>query len=221
MRNLKTIYRVMNVLTHQKQVDWKGSSAKYARECLEYFIEMEWCDTIKDEVEQYQHLLQRFNQIYNDKEKVLDTFFDNDPELLQFMFLHSVFDAKPNKDRDWLEWYMIKKIHLSDEAIDKLLHPEPAPQDVLDKLKCFNPVQIGFMMHPITIEYGMWQRLEVESEDEKKRYKILKPIHITYLSWEYAVVTPEVVGVALAQYEDIECDSDYEYKPILEDDLPF
>jgi len=196
---------------HKKRVDWDSLDAKYTQECLEYFIEMKWCKRIKNSSVQYKHLLKVFNRVNDDREKILDMFLDNDPELLQFMYLHSIFRVNPKKD--WLERYMMNKLQLSEKAVDKLIHPEPIPQDILDKFKCFNPVQVSFEMHPITIEYGMWNR------DYNNR--IVEPVHITYLDWEFDVVTPGDVRAALAEYDNIDSVVEHDDDPNWADDLPF
>jgi len=201
----------MNLLMHNKPVNWEENDAKHTNECLEYFIEMKWCKRFKNFTTQYKHLLIVFNHVNNDREKILDMFFNNDFEFLQFVYMHSLFSVNPKKD--WLERYMINKLHLSDKTIEKLIHPDPVPQELLNKIKCFNPVQVTFEMHPITIEYGMWKR------DHNNR--IINPVHLTYLNWEFDVVTPADVATALAEYENISSeavhDDDYDWA----EDLPF
>jgi len=164
----------------------------------------------------------------------MDAFFDGDHEFLQFMFLHSVFSTKPEKDRDWLEVYMIKKLQLPDEEIDKLLHPDPLPEDISKLFAVFNPAPIGFEIAPIRFEYGMWQRIEKKHDDDgdedliegiapKKKKKIiiiLDPIHTVYTSWEYDVITQKDVRKAIAEFETIDCETGFPISPI-NDDLPF
>ena len=209
---------------------------------MEYFIEKGWCKRIDDEEKQYVHLLRTFDHTFQLKTDILDHFFENDPEFLQFMVLHSVFSIKPKNDYDWFEQYMIEKLQLSDEVIDKLLHPDLPPQEIMDILAPLSPEPVGFDAHPIRIEYGMWQRItkkmdedEVDVEDfiegaksDKKKKPvviILHPIHITYLDWEREVVTQKDISMAIAEYENIECDPDTS-APMLDDeqiweDVPF
>lgn len=216
---------IVNLQQHHKPVNWEERDAKLAQQCLEYFIERKWCRKIDNPVSQYAHLMVQFNEVWKRKEEGLDRFLSGDESMLRFLFIHSTFTCMANKKGDWLTQYMINMLNLSNSEIENLFQQNPVPQHLLEQFKIFSPEQVPVLdrsMDQVRIEYGMKRYDKFWNEEEKKViWKIRDPIHITHFDLENNSMRPEEVGKAMAQYEDIECDTAYEYVPIVEDDLPF
>jgi len=210
------LYRIVNLIRRQVKIDWAGWNVKRVEEVLEFFIRKKLCKRIDGIEKQYIHLSKKFYTIEINKKKILSAMMNQTPGLKVFMALHSAFKVDAYKEGDWLERFMIEKLILTDEEVYNLLHPEPVPQDILDKFKMFEPEQILFTMDLIRIEYGMWQK--------GHNGRLVDPINIIHTDFDnIEIVKREDIIKKIAKYNCIEAElipvSDEEWS--IEDDLPF
>jgi len=213
LRASGSISKIANRINRQDDIDWGTWEAKRVEEALGFFLRKKLCVKADDLKAQYSIFLISFYKIESNIEKILDIMIDKTLGLKAFMCNHSIFDINANKRGDWLQRFMIKKLMPTDKEVYQQLHPDPVPQDLLDKFSIFDPVQIVLEMDLIKIQYGMWRR------DHNKR--VLDPINIIYL--DGIIVKKEDVKGEIAKYDDVESDpvqmSNEDW--LMEDDLPF
>lgn len=208
-----SISRIVNRINRQDNIDWRTWEAKRVEEALSFFLRKKLCAKADNLKIQYSVFLVSFCKIENNIERILDIIIDKTPGLKTFMCNHSIFNTNI-KRVDWLQRFMLKKLMPTDEEVYQQFHPDPVPQDLLDKFSIFDPVQIVLEMDLIKIQYGMWHR------DHNKR--VLDPINIIYTDFD-DIVKQEDVKKEITKYQDIESDpvpvSSEDW--LVEDDLPF
>jgi len=112
------------------------------------------------------------------------------------MLIHSVFDINDNDQSDWLAAYMIDKLNYT--FVPK---KQNIPQEILDKLKIFNPEEVEFMQDYVVLTYGMWKK--------GSNGRLLDPINTNY--WSDIQDKPVDMVPIIESYTPLSFD----------DDLPF
>ena len=157
---------------------------------------MKWITKKGDMAQQLTALLILIDRIYKSKEKILDSIIDTVPGLKDYMLIHSVFDISDNDQSDWLAAYMIDKLNYT--FVPK---KQNIPQEILDKLKIFNPEEVEFMQDYVVLTYGMWKK--------GSNGRLLDPINTNY--WSDIQDKPVDMVPIIESYTPLSFD----------DDLPF
>jgi len=161
-----------------KQVDfydWHNSDiASYC----EMYISFGWCKRYKDNIWQYEAFQEAVRSVELKIKIILDRIIDKVPGLKQFMIIHSVFGIHDNVSSDWLVRYMINKLYPTDEEVEKAHEKDHVPEEIMDQLKIFDPMLLGFEKncYNIRLEYKMW------GNSQKK--ESIYPLTIINRSWE-------------------------------------
>lgn len=216
MRTSKKVSKIVNRINRQDDIDWSSWEAKNVVEALNFFLRSGLCKKSDDFKTQYNIFLVAFYKIDRNIEKILSIAIDKTPGLKAFMGDHSIFDSDTNKKGDWLQRFMMKKLMPTNKEVYDTFHPEPVPQELLNKFRIFDPVQVVLEMDPIVIQYGMWRKGHTN--------RMLDPINITYTDFDnFEFVKPEDIAKEIAKYTHIESDpvpvGDDDW--LVEDDLPF
>ena len=117
----------------------------------------------------YEKLSVVIKHIMKNKISMLDDRLKN-RQLHNYMVVHSVFDIDDWQNDDWLVMYMVDKLYPTDEQVAKILRKPRVPEEIAELLVDFNVESVGMTLDPITIQYGMWEKLE--------NGKMRDPIHI-------------------------------------------
>lgn len=157
---------------------------------------MKWMTRKGEMAQQCSALLVLIDRVYKNKEKILDSIIDIVPGLKDYMLIHSVFDISDNDQSDWFTAYMIDKLNYT-----FVPEKQNIPQEILDKLRVFNPETEFIEQDYVILTYGMWKK--------GSNGYLLDPIHINY--WGDIQEKPVDMVPIIASYTPLNFD----------DDLPF
>jgi hypothetical protein len=150
-----------------EKVAWRSYQIKELKGYLTFYIDvMGWAKRKDGLTNQYIHLLHAVQNVEDNKCKIIDSIIDNAPGLKDYMLIHSVFDINDNDCSDWFIIYMIDKLNY-----EPVIIKQDIPNEIMEKLKIFDPQGIDYFVDDVMLSYGMWKR--------DKNQRLLDPIHIS------------------------------------------
>ena len=189
-----------------RDVDWTDYKIKELENLCHFYIEIGVCKKTPLQDEQYQLFLNSVNMVNANKEKMISDIVNIADGLKQYLQIHSVFKID-SCEHDWFSLTMMKALKASDADVNKAFSEQKVPEDILDKIKIFDPEPIGLEVDPIRIEYDFWDRDG--------------PIKVIDLDWELVVGNIVDVEHFVSQYQPIRAGPMVSWVPPDDSDLPF
>jgi hypothetical protein len=155
------LHVIVETLREKERVDWSTWHNRELKDLCEFYIENKFCQRRELELEQYDDFLTAVIMHESWKVQMLHDLVDSSPGMKLFLQLYSSFDDDIENERNWFikEMYRITNVTKEDEKI--INQKEYVPQELLDKLRIFDPEPLGIEKLPLRIEYSKGGRINV------------------------------------------------------------
>lgn len=150
--------RVVNSLKSTEQRNWSPWENNDLQMICNTYIDCKLCRKHYNLLKQYEAFAASVAMVSKNIEGILRGFINRVPDLKIFMMVNSVFDVNANRNGDWLVKFFIRELFPTDQQIEEVYEKDEVSQEILDKLKMFDPTPLGFEHYcdDIRIEYKLF-----------------------------------------------------------------
>jgi hypothetical protein len=136
------------------------------------------------------------NSIECNLEYLLDEVIDKNKELKFFLTVRAQFDLDDKYSRDFLTKYFLSKLVFDKDIYNRLtIIDSGIPDEIMDKLKIFNPEPVIDYDDDVIVKFGMWKRYDG---------KISDPVNVIDLyDWGLDVMPEAEVSAIIMSYDVI------------------
>jgi len=189
---LKDLTILVDQLRNNQPVDWNSWRTRGINNALRLFIQLGRISDTEEPLDQYELLIEQIKWARKNIQMLVSKFIEKTTGMRMFLLIHSRFPISAKKDGDWFTKMMIDYLNPTEEEIGRITKVPSVPDDILEKLKMFDPEPIGFLIEPIRIEYQLYgarDPINVIDEDFEKEKGVEGFVYTTVSSYSQPILT--------------------------------